>query len=123
MLKTGSNTTGTISGDLEKVRLENVAEVSLRLARLGPISKFVFYMGRVVMGLLMIILPFAVALAAWFNMDLMPHTGIEVVDTFFRGLASGGVGVSVGWVVGLYVLEPIFDWWHALWLPVRHAEH
>lgn len=110
------NTTGTISGDLEKVRREHEAETALRLARLGPISKFAFELGRAILGLLPLALTLEMGFLFWTYIRIPFES--EWLELIYRALGTLVVIGGVGSVV-LKIQESALSRWIRLWLPPR----
>ena len=116
-MTSSSNTTGTISGDLEKARREMAGEVTLRLKRLGPISLSVFKLGRLVLGALPLGLIYALGAVIWdyLRLPISPEWLEITCRIMVIIVTTGGVAVATE-----AAFDHMIDRWVALWLPPRH---
>lgn len=110
------NTTGTISGDLEAARRKDAQETALRLARLGPISRGVFDLGRTTIHALQLLVFVLVPWVLWVKIPIpIEFQSLELVARVLSTVA-GAAGIGTACYVAL---DFAAWWWDGLWLPPR----
>jgi hypothetical protein len=130
-----SNTTGSITRDLELAKAAQKDDLGKRLARLGPISMFCFRAGEI-LGLVAIL--GAIFVLMWsgikFHKDIfgkLPISDLGINESTITGELLGYFLLACICCALLYVFNTILMkvsfrfacWWSGIWLPELPSDH